>query len=167
MYVTKQRVQVYNTFSSQKVEHQSDVARIQILLEVGGIYMDDDVYVLKSLDDLRTNEMVLGEENYDALANSVIMASKNAWFLHRWYQEYQYFDNSRWSDSSCFVPWAMWRLFPSTITIVKEKMLRPNWEEIHYTYQLLWNWRKSYTIHLYSRFVLNAFWCTQNEIGYQ
>ena len=33
------------------VEHQSDVARLQILLEFGGIYLDDDVLILKvSLD---------------------------------------------------------------------------------------------------------------------
>lgn len=33
------------------VEHQSDVARLQILLEFGGIYLDDDVVILKvSLD---------------------------------------------------------------------------------------------------------------------
>ena len=29
------------------VEHQSDVARLQILLEYGGIYLDDDVIILK------------------------------------------------------------------------------------------------------------------------
>jgi len=113
--------------------------------------MDDDVYVLKSLDELRVHEMVLGEENYDALANSVILASKNAWFLHRWYHEYQNFNGTRWSDSSCFVPWSLWRFFPGTVTIIKEKMLRPNWEEIEFTYLLLWDWRNSYTVHLFSR----------------
>ena len=133
------------------MEHRSDVARLEILLEVGGIYMDDDVIVLRSLNDLRKNKMVLGEENSDALANSVILASKNSWFLQRWYQQYVDFNSSRWSDSSCFVPWALWKFFPDTITVVKEKMLRPNWEEIHYTYRELWNWRKSYTIHLFSR----------------
>ncbi|XP_076823693.1 uncharacterized protein LOC143469765 isoform X2 [Clavelina lepadiformis] len=136
-----------------RVEHQSDVARIHILLEVGGIYMDDDVVVLKSLDSLRDKEMVLGEENYDALANSIIMANKKSWFLRRWFQEYNNFNGSRWSDSSCFVPWSMWHLFPTTIYVVKEKMLRPNWEEVAYIYRELWDWRKSYTIHLYSRFM--------------
>ena len=49
------------------VEHQSDITRLHILLKFGGIYLDDDVLVLKSLDDLRSNQIVLGEENYDAL----------------------------------------------------------------------------------------------------
>lgn len=93
---------------------------MQILLEVGGIYVDDDIIILKSLDPLRNETMVLGEENYDALgmfgllgsfiakpaffyffyfstftANSIIMAKRSSWFLSRWYQEYQAFNNSK------------------------------------------------------------------------
>ena len=49
------------------MEHQSDVARLQTLLEVGGIYMDDDMIILKPLHELMNNSIVLGEENYDAL----------------------------------------------------------------------------------------------------
>ena len=135
----------------QQVEHQSDVARLQILLEIGGIYIDDDVLFLKSFDELRVHQTVLAEENYDALGNGIILASTKSWFLRRWFQEYKNFNDSRWSDSSCFVPWSMWRLFPSSVTIVKEKMLRPNWEEISYLYRELWDWKKSYAIHLYSR----------------
>ncbi|XP_002122051.2 uncharacterized protein LOC100184557 [Ciona intestinalis] len=140
----------------QKVEHQSDVARLEILLETGGIYMDDDVVVLKSLDSLRNNEMVLGEENYDALANSIIMASPNSWFLKKWFTYYKDFNDTKWSESSCFVPWSLWHLFPSTINVVKERMLRPNWEEIKFLYHELWDWRDNYTVHLYSRFMINV-----------
>ena len=54
------------------VEHQSDVARLYVLLRYGGIYLDDDVIILKSLNRLiDENEFVIGEENYDALANSI------------------------------------------------------------------------------------------------
>nr|XP_039252113.1 uncharacterized protein LOC120329532 [Styela clava] len=136
-----------------RVEHQSDVARLQILLEVGGIYMDDDMIILKSLNPLRNNSMVLGEENYDALANSMVLSNRNSWFLRRWYQEYQTFNGSKWSHSSCFVPWSLWMIFPNTIHIVKETLLRPNWEEIKYIYHELWDWSHNYAMHLYSRFM--------------
>ena len=44
------------------------MVRLHVLLEIGGIYVDDDVITLRSLDELRrTNDFVLGEENYDAL----------------------------------------------------------------------------------------------------
>uniref|UniRef100_H2Y704 Alpha-1,4-N-acetylglucosaminyltransferase n=1 Tax=Ciona savignyi TaxID=51511 RepID=H2Y704_CIOSA len=138
----------------KKVEHQSDVARLEILLEVGGIYMDDDVVVLKSLDSLRMEEMVLGEENYDALANSVIMADPGSWFLRKWFSYYRDFNDTKWSESSCFVPWSLWNLFPSALRVVKEKMLRPNWEEIKFLYHELWDWRENFSVHLYSRFML-------------
>jgi len=55
---------------NKRIEHQSDTARLQILLEMGGIYMDDDLVLLKSLDPLRSHQMVLGEENYDALGKN-------------------------------------------------------------------------------------------------
>jgi len=41
----------------------SDVARLQVLLEVGGIYVDTDSVILRSLDELRAHRMVLGEES--------------------------------------------------------------------------------------------------------
>jgi len=135
------------------VEHQSDVIRLQVMLEVGGIYLDDDVIVLRSLDELRKNDMVLGEENFDALANSVIIANKDSWFLKRWFEEYKNFNDSIWSESSCFVPWSLWKLFPFDIHVVKEKMLRPNWEEISFIYQELFDWTENFTIHLFSRFM--------------
>jgi len=146
-------VQVWNN-AVNKVEHQSDVVRLHVLLEIGGIYVDDDVITLRSLDELRrTNDFVLGEENYDALANSIIMANKNSWFLKRWFQEYKTFNDSIWSESSCFVPWSMWQLFPNDIHVVKEKMLRPNWEEITYMYRELFDWSENFTVHLFSRFM--------------
>ena len=45
----------------------SDVARLEILMEVGGIYLDTDSVVVKPLDTfLQTKTMVLGEESdYD------------------------------------------------------------------------------------------------------
>ena len=117
------------------VEHQSDITRLHILLKFGGIYLDDDVLVLKSLDDLRSNDIVLGEENYDALgmrylfinstnfkANSIILAKKDTWFMKRWLWEYRYYDQT-WSSQSCFAPWSIWHLFPNSVHIGKNFIL--------------------------------------------
>ncbi|CBY20775.1 unnamed protein product [Oikopleura dioica] len=134
------------------VEHQSDITRLHILLKFGGIYLDDDVLILKSLDEFRSKEIVLGEENYDALANSIILAKKNTWFMKRWLWEYRYYDQT-WSSQSCFAPWSIWHLFPDSIHIVKNTLLRPNWEEIALIYKKRWNWRHNYSIHLFSRFI--------------
>ena len=70
------------------------------------------------------NEMVLGEENYDSVANTIIMSSTDSWFLRRWYWEYRNFDDSIWSHHSCFVPWSLWHVFPDSVHVVLDTMLR-------------------------------------------
>lgn len=44
-------------------EHQSDVVRLEAVLQFGGIYLDLDVVVLRSFAPLRRYEMVLGSED--------------------------------------------------------------------------------------------------------
>jgi len=39
------------------------------------------------------------------------------------------------------------------IFLVKNTLLRPNWEEIALIYKKRWNWRHNYSIHLFSRFI--------------
>ena len=70
------------------------------------------------------HEMVLGEENYDSVANTIIMSSTDSWFLRRWYWEYRNFDDSVWSHHSCFVPWSLWHVFPDSVHVVLDTMLR-------------------------------------------
>jgi len=46
---------------------QMDVAKLQILMEVGGIFLESDSVVLRSLNDLRKMEAVLGESDQNSL----------------------------------------------------------------------------------------------------
>ena len=48
-------------FALQVVEHKADVVRLQLMLEVGGMYMDTDSVILKSLDKFRNEELTLGQ----------------------------------------------------------------------------------------------------------
>nr|CAB3262879.1 uncharacterized protein LOC100184557 [Phallusia mammillata] len=133
------------------VEHKADVARLEILLEVGGIYLDTDSVVLTSLQTLQDNDLVLGEESERTLGNGVILTTKDSWFLHRWFLEYTYFKDGDWAHNSVRVPWALWRIFPNQITVVKSMILRPNWREVKYIYNNRYNWNNNYVMHLYSR----------------
>ena len=68
-------------------EHKSDIARIEILIKHGGIYIDTDVFVIKSFDPLRKYNFTMGIEyhgNPGRLNNGVIVAAKEAPFLHKW-----------------------------------------------------------------------------------
>jgi len=44
-----------------RVYHRGDVAKLDILLEHGGIYLDYDVIVINSLDPLRRYDATLGK----------------------------------------------------------------------------------------------------------
>ena len=45
------------------IYHKGDVAKLEILLEYGGIYLDFDVIVVNSLDPLRRFDATLGKSN--------------------------------------------------------------------------------------------------------
>ena len=63
------------------VEHQSDVARLDILLKHGGIYIDLDVIIVKSVSSLLHFPVTMGAESPHLLGSGIIIAEKNATFL--------------------------------------------------------------------------------------
>ena len=68
-------------------EHQVDLARLKILQEYGGIYLDIDVICVKPFTPLLRHVCVLGEQGINGergLCNAVILAEPGAPFLQRW-----------------------------------------------------------------------------------
>ena len=135
------------------VEHQADVARLQVVLQVGGIYLDDDVVVLKSLDALRRDhDIVLGEASPLSVANGGIISNKNSWFLKRWFQQYQSFNDALWGADSVQTALALWQLFPEEVEVVQVRMMRPNWMEYQILHHGLMDWSDHWTVHLSTRY---------------
>lgn len=66
-----------DAYEARKYAFVSDVARVHALLNYGGIYMDTDVEVLKSFDSILDNRCVLGIEEREYVATSMIAAEKN------------------------------------------------------------------------------------------
>ena len=58
----------------QVIEHVSDVARLRIIMEVGGMYLDPDAIFLKSVDELRKQKMIMPLERGDGL--------RMFWYMH-------------------------------------------------------------------------------------
>ena len=103
------------------VAHRSDVVRLQKLIERGGIYLDADVLVQRSFDDLLNHQAVLGREGIDAqfgLANAVILAEPHSQFLLRWLEEYRSFRGENWSEHSAEIPARLAGAYPSEITVL-------------------------------------------------
>lgn len=118
--------------------HRADVVRLEKLIAHGGIYLDCDVVVQKSFDDLLDFSAVMGRqgrtENY-GLANAVILAEKGAPFLVRWYEEYRTFrgDNQRhWDEHSVILPLHLSRKFPQEVKVLsREAFFYPLWTAAH------------------------------------
>ena len=134
------------------VEHQSDVARLQILLQIGGIYLDTDTMVLKSLNDLRkSDDIVLGLYDKKMIGNAAILAHKNSFLLKKWFLEYQNFepkDNKKWLRSSMEAPLQLSRVFPEEVRLVEVHTMRPNHHEKKAFFKGLIDWSQHWTIHL-------------------
>ena len=69
----------------------SNVDRVKVLLEYGGIYLDLDVLVTKSMDKLREHKCTVGYEYYNGrhvVCGGIIVCSKDSAFLHMWAQSF-------------------------------------------------------------------------------
>ncbi|WP_406474316.1 glycosyltransferase family 32 protein [Streptomyces platensis] len=85
-----------NGFPLRHVAHRADVARLEILREHGGIYLDMDVLCVRPFDPLLTYRTVLGlqlsrdpasptgELRREGLCNAVILAEPGAEFVQEW-----------------------------------------------------------------------------------
>lgn len=89
--------------------HISDILRLKLLQENGGIYLDIDAFGLRPFTDLLRSprDIIMGHEggNRGGLCNAVMVARKNGAFLHRWEAEYNNVDLSReWNYHSVILP---------------------------------------------------------------
>ena len=111
--------------------HRADIVRLEKLLEVGGIYLDCDVFVHRDFDDLLQHRTVLGAEGRSGLCNAVIIAEPQAPFLKKWYDEYASFRGRKgyWAEHSVQVPFQLAQKHPSEITLLPEDaFFWPTWD---------------------------------------
>lgn len=113
-----------STFAPNKA-HRSDFVRMAALQEMGGIYLDTDAYALRSLDELRVHDFVLGFDNIvnpDPLApkrlnNGVLLSKPQAAFLDLWMKEYAKFNPSSFDHDSSVVPYRLATQYPDLVHI--------------------------------------------------
>jgi Glycosyltransferase sugar-binding region containing DXD motif len=76
--------------------HGSDVARIRMMKQYGGIYLDNDIYVVRNLDKYRKFEIAMGWDENQFLGSQVIIAHKEARFLDLWLDTYREYHADKW-----------------------------------------------------------------------
>lgn len=148
-----------------KPEHKSDIARMQILIKYGGIYLDTDAIALKSFDPLRKFEYTMGLEyhgNPGRLNNGIIVSAKNASFLHIWYNTYKNFTKREWDFHDTIIPYHLQYEHPHLIHVEEKSLNYPSGPDRHLIYEKLYDWSKNYAMHLWYR--LYGLPLTQNNI---
>ena len=76
-------------YSSGKFAYVSDVARLHALHTCGGIYLDTDVEVKRSLNELLAGPVVLGFEEGDYIATSTIIAPAGSRLIGDFLESYR------------------------------------------------------------------------------
>lgn len=64
-------------YESKKYAFVSDFARFKVLFEYGGFYLDTDVELMKSLDDLRNNKVFMGFESKTLVNPGLIIGAQS------------------------------------------------------------------------------------------
>lgn len=76
--------------------HKADVLRLLVLRKYGGMYLDNDIYVINSLDRYRRFEFVLGWPDGEWIGNMLMMGHPDARFLTEFLDTYKLFRPDIW-----------------------------------------------------------------------
>ena len=129
--------------------HKGDVAKLEILQEYGGIYLDYDVIVLHSMDPLRKYDMTLGKERPPKLIAGIMVARKDALFLKIFYESYR--NNYRaldWDYNCARVTYQLYRKRPDLLHVEFYKLTTPDWTQREKLWKETIDWSDLYTIHV-------------------
>ena len=129
--------------------HKGDIAKIEILMEHGGIYLDYDVIVVSSMNELRRYDTTLGKEKPPKFIAGIIVARANAPFLKLWYESYR--DNYRafdWDYNCARVPYQIYLKRQDLLHVEPYKLTTPDWKDRHQLWYEVIDWRKLYCIHV-------------------
>ncbi len=117
--------------------HEADVIRLEVLLKYGGIYLDIDVLVHKSFDDLLNYPTVMGLESTSidgGIPNAVLLSEPESSFLRNWYEEYRWFrgrgKEAFWNEHSVLLPARLATKFPDSIRVLDQQaFFWPGWDK--------------------------------------
>jgi mannosyltransferase OCH1-like enzyme len=72
------------------IHHKADTLRLLILMHYGGIYLDNDMLLIQSIDYYRRFEFALSwDSDIDGIGNQLLIANKNARLLRAMYDGYR------------------------------------------------------------------------------
>ena len=129
----------------------SDFDKVKILIEQGGIYLDLDVMVIKSFDDLRRYPCTLGFELEHRVCSGVIVCTKEHPFLYLWLNSYYEDFRKFWAHNSGTVSSRLVHRYPDIIHIEETKLHVPNYQNVKQIWGEIYDWKDNYAMHTWIR----------------
>ena len=122
------QIQIFN-ITPKHLAHQSDVIRMNALLNYGGVYLDLDVVVFKPLNELRLyNASVAAWDN--TICNAVIISAPSSDFMHIWYDSYRHANFQCWGCNSLTIPAQLIKAHPDSVhALSKDSFFRYGFHE--------------------------------------
>ncbi|XP_069130281.1 uncharacterized protein [Argopecten irradians] len=134
------------------IEHKTDITRLNVLKEYGGIYMDTDEILLRTLDPLRKHQFTLSKAFDVNLSNGLILSARDAGFLNIWIKAYDTYDPNKWGYHSTIMPAKLSKIYPDMIHVENKTFVRPDAGHTKDLFQNNFDWSNNYAIHLFMRY---------------
>lgn len=113
-------------------QHKADYIRLNALKLHGGIYLDLDIILLKSLDHFLNNQFIMGyerSEEADYICNAVIMCEPQSMIIDEWIEIYNQSWGANfipsWMGHSVVIPAKLKRKYAEIMTIYPPKTFYP------------------------------------------
>ncbi|XP_077999599.1 uncharacterized protein LOC144452381 [Glandiceps talaboti] len=138
-------------------EHKADVARLHILSEMGGVYIDTDVIILAPLEPLRYYDCVVARQDDTTINNGIVVARKGLLFLDIIYDGYRSYDPSCYACSSVRKLHELVESHQHLVHIEPDSLVKPGylqWKEIfdgHFDWKL-----HHFSIHVWMKMYKNS-----------
>lgn len=117
------------------VAHKCDWARLVVLSQHGGVYLDCDTISVASFDRILTPPATMFTEFVDGktigLCNAFIAAEKGSTFIHKWMEKFRGFRSQgrdgHWNESAVKWPHELWRKDADVIALMSHYFMVPDW----------------------------------------
>ena len=102
----------------KKTAHKADWVRMNVLYNLGGVYLDIDTVCIKPWKHLLKENVVLGKEVPDGICNAIMFTKPKSLFFKLWLNKYEsHFNPDAWREASIVLPEKLSKEFPKLITL--------------------------------------------------
>jgi hypothetical protein len=101
--------------------HKACITRLQVLNEIGGIYLDCDSICINSFDELLKNKFVMAKQDDYGLCNAIMLAEKKSEFGKIWFDNYKTFDKNKWDYHAVVLPKILAEQNKNLITVLESR----------------------------------------------